>query len=256
LSGPNCFNNAGALRHKPGGLTTSWTTPSTFGTRDTHGDQNLYFEDNTLLDVLEGVDVDDNARLVFRYNHVTNSGFMHHGADTSGTGARYSEVYNNTFAYDTTVRCSPDLPTNMNGFIFLRGGTSLIHDNVLPNIRSGAWGDKSEVSFIVENLRRNAGPYPCWSQPSAAPHQAGWGYTTGGTRAGTTAIRQDLEPIYLWNNTGDGNYDTPSVPDYSPNECGAGARSSTALIQPGREFNPRTPAPGYTPYPHPHPLAR
>src|SRR5262249_52141892 len=151
---------------------------------------------------------------------IENSGLIHHGADTSGTGARYSEVYNNTFVWNPNGG-SLDLPPNENGFIGLRGGTSLIHDNVIPNIISGAWGDKSEVMFTDENLRRNAGPYPCWgtttpgSYPS--PRQVGWGYTSGGTQAGSTGVYQDLEPVYLWNNTGTGNYNNPPVADYAPN---------------------------------------
>ncbi len=255
VSGGNCLNNAGALRHKSAGLASSWTSPPTYGMDDTNGDQNLYFEDNTATDVLEGVDVDDNARLVFRHNNWTNSVILHHGADTSGSGGRYSEIYDNTFAFDTSVKCAPDLPTNVNAFIFNRGGTMLIHDNVIPDIQSGAWGDKSEVSFIVEAIRRNAGNYACWNQGYPAPHQAGWGYSSGGTQAGTSGVVQDLEPIYLWGNTGGGNYDSPGILEYSPNECGAGAPSVTTFIQANREFYTQTPKPGYVPYTYPHPLA-
>jgi hypothetical protein len=254
VGGGNCLNNSGALRHKPAGLTDSWTTGPTYGSDDANGDQNLYFESNTATDVLEGVDVDDNARLVFRYNQWTNSALVHHGADTSSIGGRYSEIYGNTFTFDTSTKCAPDLPTNVNAFVFNRGGTMLIHDNTLADITSQAWGDKAEISFIVESIRRNAGPYACWSQGWPAPHQAGWGYASGGTQAGTSGILQDLEPIYLWNNSGGGNYATPNVPDYAPNDCGAGAPSSTDLVQAGREYYTDTPKPGYTAYSYPHPL--
>jgi hypothetical protein len=254
VEGGNCLNNAAALRQKAAGLAASWTSPPTYGMDDANGDQNLYFETNTATDVLEGVDVDDNARIVFRYNNWTDSVILHHGADTSGSGGRYSEIYNNVFAFDTTVKCAPDLPTNVNAFIFNRGGTMLIHDNVIPPISSQAWGQKSEVSFIVENLRRNAGNYACWTGGYPSPHQPGWGYSTGGTQAGTSGVFQDLEPIYLWNNTGGGNYDSPGVPDYSPNECGASAPSSATYVQENREYYLDTPKPGYTPYTYPHPL--
>ena len=254
VEGSNCLNNAGVLRHKAAGLAASWTSPPTYGMDDTNGDQNLYFETNTATDVLEGVDVDDNARIVFRYNNWTNSVILHHGADTSGSGGRYSEIYNNTFVWDSSVKCASDLPTNVNAFIFNRGGSMQIHDNVIPDVSGQAWGDKSEISFIVESLRRNAGNYACWTQGYPAPHQAGWGYSTGAKQAGTSGVFQDLEPIYLWNNTGGGNYGSPGVLDYSPNECSATADSATTYVQKNREYYTNTPKPGYTPYTYPHPL--
>lgn len=255
-SGPACLNNASALRHKAPSL--PWNTPATFGSADTNGDLNLYFESNNLIDVLEAIDVDDSARTVIRYNTLTNSAVMSHGDDTSALGGRYYEVYNNTFVSDTSVKCAPDLPTNVNFLVSLRGGTALIHDNVIPNTSNPAWGNKSAIAFFVEQLRRNAGPYRCWGTitPGAypAPRQPGWGYTRGGTRAGSTDVLQDLEPIYLWNNTGTGNYNAPGVADYSPNECGSTAPSAVEYIQANREYYTSTPKPGYTPYTYPHPL--
>jgi hypothetical protein len=253
-----CLNNAAALRHKPSGLSSSWTSPAAYGAADTDGEQNLYFETNTLTNVFEGIDIDDNGRTVIRYNTITNSGVVSHGVDTSAVGGRYAEVYNNTFVFDTTVVCAPDLPANVNSFIFVRGGTMLIHHNVVPRLMSQAWGSKSEISFIVEELRRNAGPYPCWGSTTAgsypAPRQTGWGYSSGSTPAGTTGVFQDREPIYLWNNTGAGNFGSPAIGDYSPNQCGASAPSSAAYIQAGREYFAGTAKPGYTPFTYPHPL--
>jgi hypothetical protein len=251
--GSNCLDNASALRHKPSGL--PWSTPATFGNTDINGDLNLYFEANTLTDVLEAIDVDDNGRAVVRYNTFTNSAVVSHGDDTSAFGGRYYEAYNNTFVLDTSPKCS-GLPTNVNGFISLRGGTALIHDNVIPTPSSPTWGNKGSVVFYVFMLRRNAGPYPCWgtSTPGSypAPRQSGWGYTRGGTVAGQAL--QDLEPIYLWNNTGTGNYNEPAVLDYFPNECGSAAPSASNYVQPNREYYTSTAKPGYTPYTYPHPL--
>jgi hypothetical protein len=252
VSGSACLNNASFLRHKPLPLTGSWTSRSTWGAADTNGDQNLYVESNTFYDVLEAVDVDDNARIVLRYNSVTNSHFGHHGADTSPSGGRYSEIYNNTFVWDTSPKCGTQ-PTNLNNFITLRGGSTLIHNNVIPNLTSTAWGNKFEVGFTVRNLRDNKGPYPCWNQGYPAPHQVGWGYTTGGTRAGTTSVLQDLEPVYLWNNTGAGNYGSPSAYDFTTDACFTGQVSAT-YIREGRDYYVDTAKPGYTPFIYPHPL--
>ena len=251
-----CLNNASFLRHKPTGLGLSgWEQPPTYGAADTNGDQNLYVEHNTLDKVLEGLDVDDDARTVFRYNTVINSGGGTHGVDTSGIlGGRYIDYDHNTFVRDLTPQggACGGLPVNQNGFIFLRGGTALIHDNVIPDIRDGAWGDKDEIGFIVEELRRGAGGYPCWTGGYPAPHQVGWGWSTGGTRSGMGT--QDIEPVYVWNNTGTGNYRSPSVGDWSPSDCGASAPSALDYIHLNRDYYLSTPKPGYTPYTYPHPL--
>jgi hypothetical protein len=254
----NCFNNTSALRHKPSGLSSSWATPSKFGSADTDGAQNLYFETNTVTNMLEAIDVDDNGRLIVRYNTFTNSAVGSHGDDTSAYGGRYYEAYNNTFVLDTTPVCAGGLPTNVNFFLTLRGGTALIHDNVIPRASSQAWGGKTEVAFMVEMTRRNAGAFACWGTTTPggypAPRQSGWGYTTGRTQAGSTGVFQDVEPIYLWNNSGDGNYNSPVVYDYSPNECGAAAPSAANYMLAGRDYFTSTAKPGYAPYTYPHPL--
>lgn len=256
---PNCNSQASFVRHKPSGLTTSWTTVSTFGTADTNGDLNLYIETNTITNVFQAIDADDYARTVIRRNTLTNSGITGHGVDTSAAGVRYMDIDTNTFVWDTTQICAPDLPANVNSFISPHGGTALIHGNVIPDITSQAWGAKPEVEFKLEELRRNAGNYPCWGTTTVpdgypAPRQPGWGWVTGATQAGTTGVFQDLEPYYVWDNTGAGNYGSPSVPDYSPNDCGVNAPLVADYIQINREYYLATAKPGYTAYTYPHPL--
>jgi hypothetical protein len=251
VGGSACLNNASFVRHKPQALTSSWTTPSTFGNADTRGDLNLYIEANTLTDVLSAIDVDDNARTVFRYNTVINSLVSGHGADTSPYGARHVDIYKNNFVWDTSAKCG-SAPTNLNHFIKLRGGTALIHDNTIPNITSQTWGNKPEVYFIIHNLRENNGSYKCWNQGYPAPHQIGWGYSIGGTRAGSTSVLQDPEPVYLWNNTGGGS-STPGIGDYSPDQCFTG-QTTAMYVKEGRDYFVNTPKPGYTPFTYPHPL--
>src|SRR5215475_9169810 len=91
-SGPGCINNNSFVRHNLPGITSSWTTPSAFGSADSNGNLNLYIETNTLVNVAEAIDTDNNARTVVRYNTVTNSGMGLHGVDSSGTeGGRYAE---------------------------------------------------------------------------------------------------------------------------------------------------------------------
>jgi hypothetical protein len=271
-SGGNCLNNSSFVRHKPALDTTSWTRPSNFGTADTTGTNNLYIEGNTLYRVGEGIDVDSYGRTVFRYNTSTNHGIASHGNDTSGVaGGRYFEAYNNTFIVDDTpIPACGNVSENRNGFISLRGGTALIHDNVLPDPSGGTWGPKSAVIFNLENLRRNAGGFPCWGTVTApgsgypVPRQTGWGYVTGATTVTGTScpncpIQQDIEPIYLWNNTGTGNYNAPAVANYNCASGDACPNCSTcpliaAYVESGREYFTSTAKPAYTPYQYPHPL--
>ena len=250
--GPNCLNNAAFLRHKPSGLTDVWRSPPFYGMEDADGARSLYVEHNELLDVFEGIDVDANARTVIRYNTISNSGIVNHGADTGDIAGRIIEIYNNTFVWDTRVKCPPDLPPGVNSFIYLRGGPALIHDNVIPNLLSQAWGNKSEIGFTVEAIHRNAGSYGCWKGGYPMVMQVGWGYSTGKTRAGNTRVFQDLEPVYLWGNTGGGNYGAPSIADY-PDECRS-SESSASYIKENREYYLNTARPGYTPFTYPHPL--
>ena len=259
-----CSNNSSFVRHKwTGGAIANWETPSKWGNTDTNGDQNLYIEDNTLINVNEGIDVDDDGRAVIRHNSITNSGTETHGVDTSGLmGGRYIDYDHNTFIRDTTWpggNCPAGYTMNMQSFIGIRGGTAIIHDNVIPDINDMAWGDKPEVSFFLEEIRRADGLYPCWMGGYPAPHNTGWGWINGtgnsytyGDKSGTGT--QDIEPIYLWNNTGAGNYASPARVEYTPNVCGAMAPSVVDFVQPGRDYYLSTAKPGYTPYAYPHPL--
>ena len=250
LSG-NYMNNASCLRHKGTGLDTSWNTRATWGASDSAGDRHLYFETNTIRNVLECVDVDDNARTVLRHNDVTNSNFGTHGTDTSHFGGRYYEVYRNTFTYDQTLHPGPagNQPANVMSFTSSRGGSGVIWENNYGDIRSQAWGNKAEIQFAAENARRNAGPYACWRGGYPIPHQVGWGFTSGSTRVAD--VYQDPEPIYIWSNSGTGN--TPTLIEYA-DQCGGGA-SVSYFIQAGRDYHVGVAKPGYTPYVYPHPLA-
>ena len=202
-----------------------------------------------------------------RFYTFTNSGTLIHG-DTSAPPGRYIEVYNNTYTYTAqpTVVCPPDLPPNVSSFINLRGGTMLFHDNAVADINSGmAFGDPPELQFSAWSLRRNAGVAACWigtgsigASQYPMPYLTGWGFITGSTSIG--GVAQDLEPIYLWNNTGAGNYNTPSPGDYGCGNsdacslCSSRSLAST-FIQSGREYLVNTAKPGYTPFTYPHPLA-
>ncbi|MBX3269918.1 MAG: hypothetical protein KF729_06635 [Sandaracinaceae bacterium] len=226
------------------GPTSSWTSPPTMGTDDASGESNVYVEDNVFRRFpFQTLDPDSNSRVVIRHNTFDECGLASHGADTSEHGTRHWELYDNTFLFTDDGDCDGSRTANLPYLFYIRGGTGVIADNAIPDVRSCAWGDKPEIFMTIQNLRRDAGPYPCWTE-YPAPRQVGQGHD------GAMPV---TDPVYLWGNTGGGNYDAPAVGDYDPDECGNGLRAAD-FIQAGRDFFTGTPRPGYTKYAYPHPL--
>ncbi len=97
--GPNDPNALGGLSFvcDKYGYTSSWNTPDTYGTEDVSGLANTYVENCTFYDGATGGNVDDNARVVSRYNTFQGANLASHGQETSPYGAREFEIYNNTF---------------------------------------------------------------------------------------------------------------------------------------------------------------
>jgi len=236
---------SGCLQLKDESNGSSWSTASTMGMADSSGNSNVYIEDNVFTNIyLQVIDCDDNARTVIRYNIFNDSGFVCHGADTSTFGARHTEVYNNKFIFHASgIIGGVPFPLNLNWWWYVRGGTGVFTDNIIADIGSTTWGSKPEVNFIVQQLRRKAGPNACCS---AYPcfHQIGQSHN------GTSLV---TEPLYIWNNTGNGSQN-PGLADYEPNECPGNNRTSN-FVQQGRDYVVGTPKPGYTKYTYPHPLA-
>ena len=168
---------------------------------------------------------------------------------------------------------------NMNWWIFVRGGTYVVHDNVLPVISSQDYGMKSDINMTVMNLQRKAGPNACWGAGTTngrlypAPCQVGFGKVTGNGRDGkgnatySTASYGyglvyvgDSEPAYAWNNRRNvagtvSSLSNIAISDYGSNECTA-PDTSANYIKSGRDYfnSASTAKPGYTSYTYPHPL--
>ncbi|MBV8587523.1 MAG: hypothetical protein JO308_14630 [Verrucomicrobia bacterium] len=228
---------------KPTELNSSWKTNSTMGTADVKGTANTYVEDCTFKDLfLQAMDFDDNSRTVVRHCTFDNSAITSHGQDTSPAGARHWEVYNNVFTFTPS---GGGYPLNLNYFFYVRGGTGIIANNVIPHIGSQAWGQKSDVSLTVFNIRRSSQFVSCQTKYPAA-RQIGQSWQNG---AAVT------DPIYIWGNTGTGNHDHPGIIDYEPDQCGNGQHSAD-YIKAGRDYVTGSAKPGYTEYPYPHPLRR
>ena len=199
------------------------------GAEDTTGLNNFYIEDNYFANLGVSVDYDDASRSVTRHNIFDNSTLASHGADTSWTGARYFEIYDNQFIFNNMG----DDTYNLQRIFWVRGGTGVFYDNVVPDIKSGMWGDKGNIDLTVINLQRDAGPYPLWTT-YPAPHEVGQGYENG---ANIT------DPFYIWGNTGSAVANTVTLSDY----VSSNLEPNTAefLIQ-GRDYIIGYAKPGYS----------
>lgn len=241
------INSNSTLRCKPAPNLTDlplWQVASTMGTADTTGENNVYYEDNVVTEfTTETLDPDDACRIVIRYNTFNNSGIASHGNDTSLVGVRHWELYNNTFVFANLS--GPGFPPNLNWWFNIRGGTGVVTDNIMPDISSVQWGNKTEITIYVENLRRNAGN-GCWLGSYPSDRQFGFGHN------GTAQIS---EPAYFWNNlvaVAGAATPNPAAGDFSPDTCGGGP-TVTDYVQLGRDYA-LTAKPGYTEYTYPHPL--
>jgi hypothetical protein len=236
---------------------TSWTTVDTLGNRDSNGNRNFYIEDCDFHYFLNSMNFDSNSRAVARHCTFDNAGIGSHGADTSPTGARHWEVYDNTFILEPTTN---GVVLNVNYWFFIRGGTGVITDNAMPQIISQDWGHKNAVHMIVENIRRSGtsgrypiGPYPCRTT-YPCPHSPG----QGNDGSSQTMLAGDFtDPIRIWNNTGPVDSSDVAVAQYEPDECGNGELAAT-FTQINRDYFFSTDStaakPGYVKYTYPHPL--
>lgn len=268
------------------GVTGAWTSPSYWGATDTTGQNNFYCESNDFHGMAASCDTDDNGRMVDRYNLLDNAGVMTHGADTSHYGQRYLEIYNNTFIKDSY---GDHTTFNLPQFFYVRGGSFVLHDNIMPLSSGSDYGTMTNVNLTVMNLQRDSGPNPCWgANPTSAgqfhyaPRQVGIGRVTGTGKTTYTPdgvtngsidsygiYVGDPEPAYIWNNNGSSSaLSEIHTSDYginiNPSGCahdGVPSAMSTYdisanYIVPGKDyFNDGTAKPGYTPYIYPHPLA-
>ena len=248
-----------AIHQQAIGVTTSWTTPSTMGSADPTGQSNLYVEDSDFHAFLHATDLDHNARTVFRHVLFNHAAIGTHGPDTSVWGQRHFEVYDSEFVF-SGYSDGTTLP--LNHWFFVRGGTFVATDNIIPVIDSQDYPNKPEVEITVMNLQRNAGPNPCWGAgipgiQYPSPRQAGLGRVTGNGRDGlgrstdSTTYVGDSEPIYIWNNTSNGALNV-GFSDFG--EC-SGADRTSDYVRPGRDYFLNAGAkPGYQKFVYPHPL--
>lgn len=172
---------------------TSWSTPDTMGAKDTTGYANIYVEDSTFNGGTI-TDCDDGCRIVVRHNVGKNSGgFNSHGKDTSPLGMRHFEIYNNSFTFPdkTCPGGSTTSSSNINQWIWIRGGTGVIYSNNFDPLVSSCWGTKPAWKFAIRGAEDAKPAGSCSATTYAVSHQLG---------QNNNGSNDYVDPIYVWNN--------------------------------------------------------
>jgi hypothetical protein len=229
----------------------AWTQPVGFG-----GQTFTFIEDSTLWHLCTNssatsmvIDAQGCGKAVVRHCYIRGGMLIWHGSESGNPyrGGYAFEFYNNEFFWDMTADTQHWYYWTC---VFARGGTMMMHNNNLTNYKQlvTTWVRRSESSFGIfgkcdgssvwdGNSGVSGAPgYPCLDQP-------GRGRTTG--LSGAAVQPQELQKMYIWNNTRTGYQ----------NDIG---NNNPAYCVQGRDYeycpdNSCAPA-GYTPYSYPHPL--
>jgi hypothetical protein len=241
----------------------SWTTPDTLGMKDTTGFANTYIEDNTFNGGTI-TDCDDGCRVVVRHNTGNDSGGVNsHGQDSSPIGMRHFEVYNNSFLLPdkTCPGGSNTSPSNINQWIWIRGGSGVIFNNNFDHLSTSCWGTKPEIKLSNRGAEDDRPQGTCSATHYPVPHQIGQSHN------GTSDF---TDPIWFWGNNGAvievaGSWAWGNPCGFNWNTFFLWGRdgvntdvANIVLALTGGSVSGLggLPKPGYTPYTYPHPLVQ
>ncbi len=222
---------------------TEWSNPTSFGNADTSGQENIYFENNQFTYLLvAGIDGDEGARAVYRYNTFTDSAFVFHSGYPSDStqvppgGVRQWEIYNNTFH-----RVDPNANI-ANGWMWARGGTGVFANNAMDSNSSSQYPDKPDINMTLD----------CGSLSYPVQYQIG---QSAQTSAGTE--NPPSHPILIFGNAGSATKDANFISTGSSNTNGAGGGCSnpSTYIQVNRDYYLSNEW-NWVPYTYPHPLTQ
>lgn len=198
------------------GATTYGVGDTSSGYAGVAGLNNTYIETCSILNT-STINADSNTRVVVRHCTIQDATVALHGG-TSEWAVRHCECYNNYFH---NVNASN---LNIGGWFSSRSGTVVFYNNNMDALPAG----KSSISLFLENVNRaNYGGAAQTAYP--ASRQVGIGWASNSTPYGNPSIPafgtgQQLEPIYMWGNTGAGapvaNNTVVNVDQYSPDDFG------------------------------------
>jgi hypothetical protein len=213
----------------------NWSQAPTYGTNDTTGERNIYFEDNTFTNIAETApDADEGSRVVIRHNIYADSSIVIHGGQPNDSspngGTRQFEVYSNTFD-----RVSNSVPVNK--WIWARGSSGVIANNSMERADSpdgSTYANKPEIRLTV-------------GCPNAYPMQ----YQVG--QSNQTPQNPPTRPLLIFGNTGAGTTDGNFIQIAGSDTAGPPCSQPNNYIQQGRDFVLSNTW-GWIPYTYPHPL--
>ena len=282
--GQQIGSDSGSLHIEP--ENRNWNTPSTMGTLDTTGTNNVYIEDSTFNAVGQSPDIGDSGRAVFRHDVFQDiTGGETHGTSGTNTG-RHWEIYDSQFKLTLPHKA-------MQRWVWLRGGTLLMTRNQINKMdMGGCYGVGNTIGLSVENAQANsvhgcALGYMAYQQPGSgsdgvlhSPSNVG----ASNQRTGSGPFDnpyQISDPVYVWNNSGTGATSTlygfqdfqnsgfPNCNNINPatgvnyksadfihtGPPGVGRDAIYCETADGCNVNQAGAAkPGWAPYPYPHPL--
>src|SRR5262249_17746559 len=105
----------------------AWARTEKWGMHDTDGNAAFYLETNQINYFAQATDVGSGCMFVVRYNTFKNAAVASHGTgESQKMGARWGEVYANTFVCTTPFQ-------SLSSWVYGRGGTWLVHHNTFPS---------------------------------------------------------------------------------------------------------------------------
>jgi hypothetical protein len=234
----------------------AFTRPLTMGTA-----QEVYFEDNEVYFGPDAVNETGNnpwivpysgARVVIRYNKITNSQLEIYRVRPGAYGSQIAEVYNNIFCAEGLKMGRPQY------FIFVAGGVVMVFSNTVIgttyNTRTIQVSHERSFEPIGEfGICDGNNPIDGNQIPAG---QIGAGYPAFGQPGRATDSKGtdvfDPSPCYAWGNTLNG---APLKMVVRPWGDPVKDAKQGAHVKEGRDFFNEEPKPDYyKPYVYPHPL--
>jgi hypothetical protein len=219
---------------KGAGNNSGWQDDITPG-----GPNMLFIEDNTFSSPCSGggqavIEAYYGARTVFRYNSLYNEVYVDEHGTAGSVGARWYEMYDNTF-----------YPSGHAIFATfqIRAGSGLIYNNHLV----GSYSGNPSLEFWEED----SGTWPLAYQVGSGIN----GYTNQHSTCANGTL--NTAPVHVWGNDAvitNATYGTPGSLIQQGRDFFIDSSQPAAIAQMEKSTDTCSTTYSYTPYPYPHPL--